>query len=128
MPSVSTPGRSSAPLALPNPSAVFRSRIVFTTLDDADLPTITRPTQQRDYQLVVKGHTVDVPLLYSRYHHPDTTAVPLALFSIDDVLTYSKFAFDHGPLNICQVHHFATLLHAIFNVSFRICLNLQLFR
>jgi hypothetical protein len=81
------------------------------------LPSITRSASKREYQVIVKGETVDVPLLYSKYHHPDATSVPLALFSIDGVLTYSKFAYDHGPLNICQVHHFASLLHAIFNVS-----------
>lgn len=118
MPSTtSTPGRPSSPRALPNCSAVFRSRIVFTTLADSDLPPVTRHSSKREYQVVVKGKTVDVPLLDSKYHHPDARNVPLSLFSIDNVLTYTKFAYDHGPLNICQVHHFATLLHAIFNVS-----------
>lgn len=95
---------------LPNPSAVFRSRIIFTTLPPAAAPRKCIAS----YPLTVKGRTYNVPLLESSYHHPEAPHVPLALFSIDGVLTYSAFAHDHGPLNVAQVHHLAVLLEEIF--------------
>ena len=98
---------------LPNPTAVFRSRILFTTLSPAAIPRKTSTS----YPLTVKGRTHHVPLWESNYHHPGAEDVPLVLVTIDGVLGYSPFAHDHGPLNIAQVHHLATLLCAIFEVS-----------
>ena len=100
---------------LPNPAAVFRSRILFTTLAPTSVPRKTSIS----YPLTVKGRTRHVPLWESNYHHPQAEDVPLALVTIDGVLGYSPFAHDHGPLNIAHVHHLATLLCVIFEVSSR---------
>jgi hypothetical protein len=118
MPSAnSTRSRGQALQPLPNQSAVFSSRIVFTTLASSDLPPATRASTLPSYPLLVRGRTLQVPLLETKYHHPEDSNTALVVFSIDDVLTYSSFASDHGPLNICQIHYFALLLHSIFHVS-----------
>ncbi|KAJ9112702.1 hypothetical protein QFC22_006204 [Naganishia vaughanmartiniae] len=117
MPSVnSTRSHRQALQPLPNQSAVFSSRIVFTTLGTGDLPPATRAASLPSYPLVVRGRTVQVLLLETRYHHPEDSNTPLVVFCIDDVLTYSSFASDHGPLNICQIHYFASLLYSIFHI------------
>jgi hypothetical protein len=104
---------------LPNPHALFRSRILFTTLPASAVPR----SKIASYEVTVKGTTTYVPLLESTYHHPGDPDVELALFTIDGVLEYAAFAKDHGPLNVCQVWYLAGLLAAIFEVSICLCVR-----
>ncbi|KAK4685178.1 cell division cycle 14, partial [Tremellales sp. Uapishka_1] len=81
------------PRPLPNPTAVFDSRFVFTTLSDTEVASHAK-----------------VP-----YTHPN--GKPCRLFTLDEEMRYNSFAMDHGPLNLAMTFHACIAIYEAIHAS-----------